>query len=149
MCLKYEIVFEADKEELYEYVRNNIQDPILRTFLTLWDERDYWDYNPIVVYDEKIVGFIAYSNPAHYKDCLKVYYLHVLDEYRGNGIAKQLLNIVYDASKFLDKYFLFISEENSDGFKLFKAKFDYNMVTNEFGTNDFVFKIPSTHDKLL
>ena len=53
---------EPLKLKLYQYVEKNVEDSILKTFNTLWDERNYWKYKPLVyISNNEIVAFAAYT----------------------------------------------------------------------------------------
>jgi GNAT superfamily N-acetyltransferase len=140
----------SDKEKLYAYVNEHITDPILLTFLTLWEDRGYWEkFEPTIIEkDGKIIGFVAYTIDEKYKDKLKVYYLHVCDSHRGKGLGKELLELCYQEAKFNNVNFYFVSEENSDGYKLFKDKFEYKKELNEFNTYDYIFDIETKKQTL-
>lgn len=134
---------------LYDFVDDNIKDSILKTFNTLWDERDYWKYEPIACYvDSNIVGFVAYTIDENHPGMLKIYYIYVLDEYRGKGIAKTLLEMCFQIAKVNSVNFLFISEEYSDGYKLFINNYCYTKHFNEFNTYDYKFIISNQNKTL-
>ena len=133
---------EPLKLKLYQYVDYNVEDAILKTFNQLWDERNYWKYKPLVyILDDNIVGFIAYTINEKYSGKLKVYYLHVKQSSRGLGISKKLLKEVSNIAINNNVDMLYITEENTDGSKLFK-NLDYTTRSNEFGTIDYIFDIP-------
>ena len=133
---------EYDKCTLYNYVDYNVEDDILKTFNQLWDKRNYWKYKPLVyIIDNNIVGFIAYTINEKYPGKLKVYYLHVKQSSRGLGISKKLLKEVSNIAINNNVDMLYITEENTNGSKLFK-NLDYTTRSNEFGTIDYIYDIP-------
>ena len=133
---------EPLKLKLYQYVDYNVEDAILKTFNQLWDERNYWKYKPLVyILDDNIVGFIAYTINEKYSGKLKVYYLHVKQSSRGLGISKKLLKEVSNIAINNNVDMLYITEENTDGSKLFK-NLDYTTRSNEFDTTDYIYDIP-------
>lgn len=133
-------VLKEESGDLKQYVVENVEDPILQTFNTLWDERDYWKYPPCVaMYNGEIVGFCAYTINEKYPGFLKVYYLHVKVEYRRRGITKKFLKYIADIALSNNVGVLYITEENTDGSKLFKDK-KYQTKENEFGTIDKVYE---------
>lgn len=135
-------VDEHNKTELYRYVDEYVEDDILKTFNKLWDERNYWKYKPLMyIIDNKIVGFAAYTINEKYPGKLKVYYLHTRSDFRGQKIAKQLLRKMADIAIENNVDMLYITEENTDGSKLFKD-LDYTTKKNEFNTIDYIYNIP-------
>lgn len=130
------------KLKLYQYVEQYVEDSILKTFNTLWAERNYWKYKPLVcISNNEIVAFAAYTLNEKYPGKLKVYYLHTRSEFRGQKIAKQLLRKMSDIAIDNDLDMIYITEENTDGSKLFKD-LDFTLKNNEFGTTDYIYDIP-------
>lgn len=138
------MIYEIDREHsdnLKKYVNTFVEDNILKTFNSLWDERDYWCYKPLVYkIDNEIVAFTAYTIDEKYPGKLKVYYLHTRKEFRGQKIAKQLLRRLADIAHIHNKDMLYITEENTDGSKLF-GNLEFETKLNEFGTVDKIYEI--------
>lgn len=138
------MIYEVNKEnsnKLKKYVYNHVEDEILKTFNVLWDDRDYWKYNPLVYkIEDEIVAFTAYTIDEKYPGKLKVYYLHTHKDYRGQKIAKQLLRRLADIATQHNKDMLYITEENTDGSKLF-GDMEFKTKINEFGTIDKIYDI--------
>lgn len=133
---------ETLKLKLYQYVEKYVEDSILKTFNTLWDERNYWKYKPLVyISNNEIVAFTAYTLNEKYPGKLKVYYLHTRSDFRGQKIAKQLLRKISDIAIDNDLDMIYITEENTDGSKLFRD-LDFTLKNNEFGTTDYIYDIP-------
>lgn len=133
---------EPLKLKLYQYVEKYVEDSILKTFNTLWDERNYWKYKPLVyISNNEIVAFTAYTLNEKYPGKLKVYYLHTRSDFRGQKIAKQLLRKISDIAIDNDLDMIYITEENTDGSKLFRD-LDFTLKNNEFGTTDYIYDIP-------
>ena len=133
---------ETLKLKLYQYVEKYVEDSILKTFNTLWDERNYWKYKPLVyISNNEIVAFTAYTLNEKYPGKLKVYYLHTRSDFRGQKIAKQLLRKISDIAIDNDLDMIYITEENTDGSKLFRD-LDFTLKHNEFGTTDYIYDIP-------
>ena len=133
---------EPLKLKLYQYVEKYVEDSILKTFNTLWDERNYWKYKPLVyISNNEIVAFAAYTLNEKYPSKLKVYYLHTRSDFRGQKIAKQLLRKMSDIAIDNDLDMIYITEENTDGSKLFRD-LDFTVKNNEFGTTDYIYDIP-------
>lgn len=133
---------EYNKMNLYQYVSEWVEDDILKTFNKLWEDRGYWKYLPLAyIIDNKIVGFAAYTINEKYSGKLKVYYLHTRSDFRGQKIAKQLLRKMADIAIENNVDMLYITEENTDGSKLFKD-LDYTTKNNEFNTIDYIYDIP-------
>ena len=136
------ILETTNKEELYQYVEEHVEDDILRTFNTLWEERDYWKFKPLVFKEgNTILGFGAYTINERYPGMLKVYYLHVRSDQRGKKIAKKLLLRMSEIAVKNNVDLMYVTEESTDGSKIFK-NFKFTIKNNEFGTKDYVYVIP-------
>lgn len=142
------------KQHLYDLI-NKSTDPLLRTFCTLWDERDYWSKFPPYVFVEgnSLCGLIAYTVNDKYKDAVKIYYLYVDEACRGNSIGKKLCNFIFDKFKSQVKYFLYVTDITTDGKFLFERFRDdiFSEVyekQNEFNGTDIVYKIDMNKPRL-
>ena len=91
--------------------------------------------------NNEIVAFAAYTLNEKYPGKLKVYYLHTRSEFRGQKIAKQLLRKMTSIAIENNVDMLYVTEENTDGSKLFKD-LEPTTKTNEFGTTDYIYDIP-------
>ena len=132
---------ENHKQELYKYVDEHVEDKILQTFNQLWDARNYWKYKPLVyIIKNKIVGFGAYTINEKYPGKLKVYYLHVQAECRGQKISKKILRKMSEIAIKNSVDMLYITEENTDGSVLFKNT-EFTTRINEFNTTDYIYDI--------
>lgn len=145
-----EYIYPSDEDmkfKLMEFVYKNTDSFILNTFGYLWEERKWWNKFPIQVYkiNDKIVGLHAFSIGTKEDNVFKTYYIITDKEYRGKGIAKQLIlcSLDYYESNTCTTYYV-NSEENSDGIPFFKKMFDNQFVKqkNQFGTDDYIFKAP-------
>lgn len=136
-----------DKFKLMEFVFKNTDSFILNTFGFVWESRNWWGKQPIMIYTDKdnnILGLHAFSINTRKPDTIKTYYIVVDKALRGKGIAKKLtVQALQDNKTFASNYFV-NSEENSDGVKFYNKLF-YNKYTthkNEFGTLDYYYEAP-------
>jgi len=143
------------KQHLYDLI-NKSADPLLKTFCTLWEERNYWDkFPPYVFIDENnnLCGLIAYTVNDKYKDAVKIYYLYVDELHRGKNIGKKLCNFIFDKFKSQVSYFIYVTDTTTDGKYLFE-RFRNDPFSevyekqNEFNGTDIVYKISMNRLKL-
>jgi ribosomal protein S18 acetylase RimI-like enzyme len=152
----YEYIESPDTKQkfaLMEFAYNHGNSFILSTFGYLWESRQWWGKQPILVAkldasaENNILGLHAFSVNQKTPHTLKTYYIITHKNFRGQGIAKQLtIKALKDYRDECSTFFV-NSEEFSDGISFYKKLFDntYTTSQNEFGTFDFNFETKIPH----
>ena len=138
---------EEEKMQITKFVYKNTDSFIMNTFGFVWSERNWWNKFPIelcVDENNKILGLHAYTVYDKYPDCLKTYYIVTDKNTRGKGIAKILIKNALTVHKKFIKYYYVNTDEKSDGAAFYKKWLgdNYETYTNDFNSNDLVFKEP-------